>query len=217
MTKLLTVRLDMDYRQLLDSKIFLVVLFVSISVSGCKSAANIQEQFDEANQASERTEMTGDVETNLLEGEARSNPIIVSYRNASSNIQISLDPDQDEFYLDLKGIAPTEKDSIVVVDTTLIKNRATDIQTLLSSYRKAQDLFYLGEYRDALAEVDKTLEIQETADAYALKGTIFFMMENPTAARANWNRAVQMDPNIPVPSIPELESLINEIREDGGQ
>ena len=43
------------------------------------------------------------------------------------------------------------------------------------------------------------------------------MMENITAARANWNKAVQMDPNIPVPSIPELETLINELREDGGQ
>ncbi len=207
----------MDYRQLLDSKLLLAILCIGLSISACRSAGNVQEQIDAAIEASEPTETTGNVETNLLEGEARSNPIIVSYRNASSNIQISLDPDQDEFYLDLKGITPTEKDSIIVVDTTIINNRATDIQTLLSSYRKAQDLFYLGEYRDALAEVDKTLEIQETADAYALKGTIFFMMENPSAARANWDMAVRMDPNIPVPSIPELETLINEIREDGGQ
>ncbi len=207
----------MDYRQLLDSKILLGTICVGLAFAGCQTAANVQEQIDNANQLSESDESVVAETGNLLEGEARSNPIIVSYRNASSNIQISLDPDQDEFFLDLKGITPTDKDSIVVVDTTLIENRATDIQTLLSSYRKAQDLFYLGEYRDALAEVDKTLEIQETADAYALKGTIFFMMENPTAARANWNRAVQMDPNIPVPSIPELETLINEIREDGGQ
>lgn len=114
-------------------------------------------------------------------------------------------------------MTPTESDSIIVVDSSMVKNRARDIQSLLSSYRKAQDLFYLGEYREALDEVEKTLKIQETADAYALKGTIFFMMENITAARANWNKAVQMDPNIPVPSIPELETLINELREDGGQ
>ena len=69
-----------------------------------------------------------------------------------------------------------------------------------------------GDFTQALDFIDKTLEIQETADAYALKGTIFFMLENITAARANWNRAVQMDPNIPIPSIPELETLIQEIR-----
>jgi len=207
----------MEYRQLLDSKLYLFVLGVGLTIASCTSTANIQDQDDSASQNVEETTQENPATENLLEGEARSNPIIVSYRNASSNIQISLDPSQDEFYLDLKGITPVDKDSIVVIDSTIVQNRASDIQELLASYRKAQDLFYLGEYRDALAEVDKTLEIQETADAYALKGTIFFMMENPTAAQANWNRAVQMDPNIPVPSIPELETLINEIREDGGQ
>ncbi|MDA1126977.1 MAG: hypothetical protein O3C06_08505, partial [Bacteroidetes bacterium] len=113
---------------------------------------------------------------------------------------------------DLRGMRPADKDSIVVIDSSIVQSRAKDIQMLLTNYRKAQDLFYLGEYRQSLGFIDKTLEIQETADAYALKGTIFFMLENITAARANWNRAVQMDPNIPIPSIPELETLIQEIR-----
>lgn len=141
--------------------------------------------------------------------------IIVTYRNHSSNIQISLDPKKDQFYMNLSGMTPMDKDSISVQDSSLIRTRAVDIQSLLSSFRKAQDQFYLGEYRNALDEIDKTLLIQETADAYALKGTIFFMLQNTTAAKANWNKAVQMDPNIPVPSIPELETLIEDIREEG--
>jgi tetratricopeptide (TPR) repeat protein len=208
----------MAYKLLLDSKILLLIpLYCSLLLVGCNTSEMIQDQIENTVQNSKIEDASLTNDGNLLEGESRTNPIIISYKNASSNVQISLDPNKDEFYLDLKGIAPSEKDSIIIVDSTLINNRARDIQTLLSSYRKAQDLFYLGEYRDALAEVDKTLEIQETADAYALKGTIFFMMENPTAARANWNKAVQMDPNIPVPSIPELEVLINEIREVNGQ
>ena len=199
--------------QLLDFKILLIIIYITLLFTGCKTGANIQDQIENVAQNQELNEESVDENGNLLEGKARTNPIIVSYKNASSNIQISLDPNQDEFYLDLKGITPNEKDSIIIIDSTLIKKRAIDIQTLLSSYRRAQDLFYLGEYRDALAEVDKTLEIQETADAFALKGTIFFLMENPIAARANWNKAVQIDPYIPVPSIPELETLINEIRE----
>ncbi|MDA0736079.1 MAG: hypothetical protein O2911_03030 [Bacteroidetes bacterium] len=138
--------------------------------------------------------------------------ITVNYLNESSNIQIKLDPSKEQFYLDLRGMRPADKDSIVVIDSSIVQSRAKDIQMLLTNYRKAQDLFYLGEYRQSLGFIDKTLEIQETADAYALKGTIFFMLENITAARANWNRAVQMDPNIPIPSIPELETLIQEIR-----
>ncbi|GAB5410092.1 MAG: hypothetical protein BalsKO_24570 [Balneolaceae bacterium] len=186
------------------------MLFV---ISGCKSAENVAEN---NSSTTENSDMQGEVNTvQDSQEESNSEAIVVNYRNQSSNIQIALDPSKDEFYMDLSGMSPQEKDSIVVQDSTLLNNRATDIQTLLSSYRKAQDLFYIEEYRQALEEVDKTLGIQETADAYALKGTIFFMMENLTAARANWNKAVQMDPNIPVPSIPELETLIDEIRGEG--
>jgi tetratricopeptide (TPR) repeat protein len=209
----------MDYMQLFDSKYWLVLVGVAVIIAGCKSSGAALDEFDNQiqQQPTEVSRSSNSAETSAKATATNRDPVIVNYRNKSSNIQIILDPNQDEFFLDLSGMAPSDKDSIVVVDSALVKNRAKDIQSLLSSFRKAQDLFYLGEYRDALAEVDKTIEIQETADAYALKGTIFFMLENPTAARANWNRAVQLDPNIPVPSIPELETLINEIREDGDQ
>jgi tetratricopeptide (TPR) repeat protein len=206
----------MVYMRLSDSKIILLLALVAFAGYSCKSTEAAQETTQPTMQS--MTDVGTTESANQAEkGEEQGNPVIVTYRNASSAIQITLDPNKDEFYLDLKGMTPTESDSIVVVDSSMVKNRARDIQSLLSSYRKAQDLFYLGEYREALDEVEKTLKIQETADAYALKGTIFFMMENITAARANWNKAVQMDPNIPVPSIPELETLINELREDGGQ
>lgn len=192
----------------------IVFLFGALFITGCKSTAGLQEANTVANTGGNTSEQVSEAgsteEADTTGGEAEK--ITVTYKNQSSNIQINLDPNKDQFYLDLRGMAPSEKDSIVVADSSMIKNRAQDIQSLLTNYRKAQDLFYLGEYREALEQVDSTLEIQETADAYALKGTIFFMMENITAARANWNRAVQLDPNIPVPSIPELESLIDEIR-----
>ncbi len=206
----------MEYMQLSGSKSILLLILVAFASYGCKSSEPIQANSQPTFQTMPEI-TTSDARNETNQNEDKPNPVIVTYRNASSAIQITLDPSRDEFYLDLKGMTPTEKDSIVVVDSSIVNNRARDIQTLLSSYRKAQDLFYLGEYKDALDEVEKTLEIQETADAYALKGTIFFMMENITAARANWNKAVQMDPNIPVPSIPELETLINELREDGRQ
>lgn len=194
-----------------DSKLIAYfILLITFVVSGCKSSENVSSDTPQNLARAEQEEVASDIPQETSSGEA----VVVTYRNSSSNIQIKLDPSKDQFYMDLSGMTPVEKDSVVVKDSTLIKNRAIDIQALLSSYRKAQDLFYLGEYRQALEEVDKTIEIQETADAYALKGTIFFMLENITAAQANWTRAVQMDPNIPVPSIPELETLIEEIRGD---
>ncbi len=203
-------------RELFDSKWLVLLLIAGLLVTGgCKSSENlpadtgVNSNTSSPQQGNTTSQASGGEETSDGEG------IVVTYTNRSSNIQIKLDPTKDQFYMDLSGMTPQEKDSVVVKDSSLIQNRAIDIQSLLSSYRKAQDLFYLGEYRQALEEVDKTIEIQETADAYALKGTIFFMLENITAARANWNRAVQMDPNIPVPSIPELETLIDEIRGEG--
>ena len=194
-----------------DSKfIAYLSLLIIVVISGCKSSENATSETQQSLTRAQQEEVASDIPQETSSGEA----VVVTYKNGSSNIQIKLDPSKDQFYMDLSGMTPSEKDSVVVKDSTLIKNRAIDIQALLSSYRKAQDLFYLGEYRQALEEVDKTIEIQETADAYALKGTIFFMLENITAAQANWTRAVQMDPNIPVPSIPELENLIEEIRGD---
>ncbi len=140
--------------------------------------------------------------------------IILNYKNESSGIQISLDPDEDQFFLDLKGMQPAKKDTVFIADSTLIKQRTSDIQEVLSKFRKAQDLFYLDEYTEALRLLNETLEIAETADAYALKGTIHFMMGNKSATRENWNKAVQINPDLPIPSIPELETIIEDIKSE---
>ena len=198
---------------------FTFALFAAIVISlACATPESVQNtSSNNLNEQNNRRTVNTNPRSasNVVDDSPAKEVITVNYLNESSNIQIKLDPSKEQFYLDLRGMRPADKDSIVVVDSSLIQTRARDIQSLLSNYRKAQDLFYLGEYKQSLEFIDKTLEIQETADAYALKGTVFFMLENITAARANWNRAVQMDPNIPIPSIPELETLIQEIR--GGQ
>lgn len=148
--------------------------------------------------------------------EEKNAKVILNYRNESSGIRISLDPNEDEFFLDLKGMKPAEKDTVVIADSTLIENRERDIQEVLSKFRNAQDLFYLEEYTEALRLLNETLEIAETADAYALKGTIHFMMGNKNATRENWNRAVQLNPDLSIPSIPELETIIEDIMQEEG-
>ena len=215
--------LDMEYRVSFGSRKISKIVFciiIMVLMAGCEPTAQLQETNN--NPVASTPVQTPNSQTTAQEGNDTSGSnagssgesITVTYRNQSSNIKLNLNPARDQFYLDLSGMAPTDADTVFVVDSTMIENRALDIQTLLQSYRKAQDLFYLGEYRDALDEINRTLEIQETADGYALKGTIFFMLENPTAARAIWYRAVQMNPDIPVPSIPELENLIDDIREE---
>jgi len=202
----------------LITKTMLTVLLVAFIITFTLSCATTESvQNNTSSRLEDTSRRTANTNTqrntvNTTDASPLNEVITVNYLNESSNIQIKLDPSKEQFYLDLRGMRPADKDSIVVIDSSIVQSRAKDIQMLLTNYRKAQDLFYLEEYRQSLDFIDKTLEIQETADAYALKGTIFFMLENITAARANWNRAVQMDPNIPIPSIPELETLIQEIR-----
>lgn len=193
---------------------FLVAFIITFTLS-CATIEPVQSNTSSRLEDTSRRTVNTNTQRNTVsttDASPLNEVITVNYLNESSNIQIKLDPSKEQFYLDLRGIRPVDKDSIIVIDSSLVQNRARDIQSLLTNFRKAQDLFYLGEYRESLEFIDKTLEIQDTADAYALKGTVFFMLENITAARANWNRAVQMDPNIPIPSIPELETLIQEIR-----
>nr|NIV10879.1 hypothetical protein [Fodinibius sp.]NIV72527.1 hypothetical protein [Calditrichia bacterium]NIW79727.1 hypothetical protein [Calditrichia bacterium] len=151
-------------------KVILLAGFALIWLHGCasKQAAlnNEDRQFiQELRKANE-------------EKENRNESITLNYANESSGIEINLDPNEDEFYLDLTGMEPAEKDTVVIADSTLIKQREDDIREVLSKFRQAQDLFYLDEYTEALRLLNETLEIAETADAYALKGTIHFMMGN---------------------------------------
>lgn len=184
-------------------KLILITGFTLILLHGCASNEGALENEDrkfiqELRKASE-------------ENKKRQESITLNYANESSGIEINLDPNEDEFYLDLKGMEPAKKDTVIIADSTLIKQRDDDIREVLSKFRQAQDLFYLDEYTEALRLLNETLEIAETADAYALKGTIHFMMGNRNATRQNWNRAVQINPDLPIPSIPELEDIIEDI------
>ena len=38
------------------------------------------------------------------------------------------------------------------------------------------------------------------------------MLNRKSATRENWNKAVQLNPNILIPNIPELEDIIKDIK-----
>ena len=65
--------------------------------------------------------------------------------------------------------------------------------------------------------MNESLRVQETADAYGLKGTIYFMLNRKSATRENWDKAVKMNPDIMIPNIPELEDIIKDIKGDTEQ
>lgn len=172
-----------------------------------------------------------------------SDDVKLQYKNNSTSVTIPIDPQKQDFVLELKGLDKgsmmdeNEEDSTeapqqaeqrrqkrdnrtnkayqpdsVVVDSMVQAKIAERIKQVLKDFRRAQDLFYRQDYRGALEMVNRSLETQRTADALGLKGSIFFMMDKISSAKYYWNKAVQMDPDLPVPNIPELETLIKDIK-----
>lgn len=68
---------------------------------------------------------------------------------------------------------------------------------------KAQKFYYGKNYRAALAEVQKSLDLGETAIARALHGTISLALDSRETAIASWKRALEMDP-----TMTEVEAIL---------
>jgi tetratricopeptide (TPR) repeat protein len=145
-----------------------------------------------------------------------SEPMTLNYKNESTDLTIPIDPQGQDFVLELEGVKAQEEepaDSLALQDSVVQERMAEKIKEVLKTFRRAQNLFYRQDYKGAMEMVDESLELQETADALGLKGTIYFMRDDLSSAKYYWNKAVQMDPEIPVPDIPELESLIEDIKD----
>ena len=55
--------------------------------------------------------------------------------------------------------------------------------------------FYAGDFREALKEVDLSLELKpDLALAYARRGSIYYKLGDTRRATLNWNVALQLDP-----------------------
>lgn len=151
------------------------------------------------------------------------------YKNKSTSVTIPIDPQRQDFVLKLKGLEKKQQqkssgeagkqhqDSTIMQDSLVQATMAKHIKQVLRYFRRAQDLFYREDFKGAMEMVNRSLEIQRTADALGLKGSIFFMQDNMSSAKYYWNKAVRMDPEIPVPDIPELESIIKKIKAEDQQ
>lgn len=122
--------------------------------------------------------------------------LVVSYENKSTSINVPLDLDQP-FYLELQG-TPVKK--AVHTNRELM---AAEMRQIMRDFRKAQDLFFKKEFEAALDAVNRSLNTLETADALALKGSIYYVLKNIPKARSYWAQAVKLDPEIVVPEISE--------------
>src|SRR5699024_202350 len=134
-------------------------------LAGCASSAKTAQdrEFNES-----LVELMEEMSTRMAEKQQpREERLVLTYTNESSKIQLELDPNEDDSYLDLSGIRPAAKDTVYIREPQSAQPRnktkpgeapqstgstpedresEDKVRQVLSRYRRAQDLFYLEEY-----------------------------------------------------------------------
>lgn len=76
-------------------------------------------------------------------------------------------------------------------------DRIKRVDTMTKHILSAQSLFYKKEYWQALDETNEALEqVPDSAQAHALKGSIYYRMGLIPEARASWEQALELDPEL---------------------
>lgn len=78
-------------------------------------------------------------------------------------------------------------------------------------YITAQQLFYGGYSEQALIMIRQANEVRENADIRALKGSIYLSLGNREKFEENWKKAMELDKNVPIPSIPIIQQELQNL------
>lgn len=77
------------------------------------------------------------------------------------------------------------------------QKKIQDFQASTKHIFSAQSLFYKKQYWQSLDETNKALElVPDSAQAHALKGSIYYKMGLSAEAKASWQQALEIDPNM---------------------
>ena len=105
------------------------------------------------------------------------------------------------------------RDSLMqVYKEELHKDYQTKANRITTLYILSQQKFYSGEYQDAMFLINRALQVKETADLLALKGSIYLGLGSIENFVACWRRALEMDEDLPIPPSP---AIVDELKRQG--
>ncbi len=146
--------------------------------------------------------------------------ISIKFYQKDTDVEMVLDPLSTNIDLDLKrrpdGTLEVRKGDEVLTqmgpkDSTKTSSRRTapfdpseDLtDDIIRDINLAQQLFYQNEYDDALKILNSSLEKKQTASAYALGGSIYFVNGEMNEAVRAWENALKINPDLD-----ELKGLV---------
>ncbi|MFY0683061.1 MAG: hypothetical protein JXR20_00810 [Balneola sp.] len=111
-----------------------------------------------------------------------------------------------------ESIIASVKESAEIIE--LEEKLDKDVDNALRLIIQAQTAFYNRNIDRALTIVNESLALFETAQGYALKGSLNYLNGNKAEAQKNWDLAAEFNPEIVIPEIEVLDQIIKTQPED---
>jgi len=137
----------------------------------------------------------------------------IKYKNQNSAVDLSLDVNEQEFYLEFNG-KDLQSNLMNPEDTIVKKDKKTDLakadkepikkidaNKMLRFYRLAQDAYSKKTYDISLAYIDSAMYYGESSEALGLKGSVYFTKGEVELAKRVWEQAKLIDKDFKVPVI----------------
>jgi tetratricopeptide (TPR) repeat protein len=107
-----------------------------------------------------------------------------------------LKPREEDITSDIQDIVDTSKTRRQQRTGTYTKEDA-DYNRALFSLQESQRLFSLKRYTEALVQINKSIDAAPNlALAHAIKGSIYYMLQNMNQAKISWEKALELDPSM---------------------
>ena len=185
--------------------IFSGILTLLVSFSACRSYDSISEERD-------RLERSKSV---YLLDTAQRDVLEISYEQGGVDMSLRLFLSEHEFEMEFDK---NPDDGLNVATTSIAKsqiktsdgralpskpvgNLKSDMSKVIYAYNLAQTRFYNKDYEGSLASLDSSLAIMPTSDAYALKGSILFVLKEYDLAQYYWAEAKKLNPEFVIPQV----------------
>jgi tetratricopeptide (TPR) repeat protein len=108
-----------------------------------------------------------------------------------------LKPQEEDLASDIQDIVDTSKVKKKQPRQGTFTKDDADYNKALDNLQEAQNLFSERRYLQALSEINKSVEAAPNmALAYAVRGSIYYMLRQFPEAKLSWEKALELDPSM---------------------
>jgi hypothetical protein len=193
--------------------LFAVAICLGLMIQSC----NTYDKISEERARLERAKAVYLIDTTVRDA------MMVNYEVGNTSLEMRLYFKQTEFEVEFDNTGKTDSSKLDVGEGVEIskfaipgktdlkpgdtsippsdKELKRDLISVLKYYQEAQRLFYMDDFKGSLAEIDKSLSVMPTADAFAFKGSILFTLGEIEQAKVYWQKAKNLDSKFIIPTL----------------